>query len=1060
MLPPPNPPDETFRLASLRGLGILDTPPEERFDRVTRLAALVFEVPIALVSLVDANRQWFKSCIGLDVSETSREISFCGHAILSDEALVIPNALADAKFADNPLVTGPPDIRFYAGFPLGDANGQKLGTLCIIDRKPREFGTAQIEILRELAGMAMQELNSIGLESATQSLHEAQTRMQAITEAVVDGLITIDPGGAVTSFNSAAERIFGYARAEIVGQNVRVLMPEPYHAEHDGYLSRFLTTGEARVIGSGREVVGLRKDGSVFPMDLAVSETESGGERVFIGIVRDITERKRVEEERRKFFSMSLDMLCIAGFDGYFKDLNPAWEATLGYSLDELKAVPFIEVIHPDDHAATMAQVSTLGEGGTVVSFENRFRCADGSYRWFLWSATAEPLEGLIYAVARDVTERKHAENELADQAARLQDQAERLRKSEELYRSVISAMEEGVVVHDQDGSIGACNGSAERILGLTAAQITGRSPMDPRWRAVDTDGAPLPGGAHPAMLALRTGKACSGVVMGIHRPGGDLRWISVNARPLVRPGESKPYAAVASFADVTDRLAVERMKSEFVSMVSHELRTPLTSVRGALGLIASGTMGDLPEKPKRMLEIAVSNTDRLIRLINDILDIERMESGQVSLARHEIDAAALLDQAVETMQPLAERSGVTLHTASAGTRLWVDPDRILQTLTNLLGNAIKFSPPGGTVLASVDRDGDDVVFNVTDEGRGIPSDKLETIFERFQQVDASDSREKGGTGLGLAICRSIVEQHGGRIWAQSVVGEGSTFAFVLPALDRDAAVDDLPAPETSVREPGVATVLVCDDDDSVREVVQTQLEEHGYRVINAASGEQAVDLARLHRPDVVLLDLGLPGLSGWQTFEVLKAGPITEDIPIVIFSGTPPDVVGDAAGSGTPADWLTKPVDDRSLFETLERAISVDQRVRRVLLVEDDLDLARVLIETFARHGMEVVHAPTAAEAIELSQLTRPDIVVLDLVLPDGDGFSVVESLRLQDRLRSVPLVVYTAHDLDASERERLTLGTTQFLTKGRVSPDDFDRHVTALLNSIVGRSMERAGR
>jgi len=227
-------------------------------------------------------------------------------------------------------------------------------------------------------------------------------------------------------------------------------------------------------------------------------------------------------------------------------------------------------------------------------------------------------------------------------------------------------------------------------------------------------------------------------------------------------------------------------MKDEFVAVVSHELRTPLTAIRGSLGLIQNGATGTLSGKAQRWVEIAVTNTDRLGRLINDFLDIERIESGQVTMEKKLCDAAKLINQAAELMRNVAETSGITLVTSPVAACLWADPDRIMQILTNLLGNAIKFSSEGGTVELTAQLKGEQILFQVKDQGRGIPADKLETIFERFEQVDTSDSRAKGGTGLGLAICRSITRQHDGRIWAESNLGEGSTFLLTLPSWQGD----------------------------------------------------------------------------------------------------------------------------------------------------------------------------------------------------------------------------------------------------------------------------------
>ena len=223
-------------------------------------------------------------------------------------------------------------------------------------------------------------------------------------------------------------------------------------------------------------------------------------------------------------------------------------------------------------------------------------------------------------------------------------------------------------------------------------------------------------------------------------------------------------------------------MKDEFISTVSHELRTPLTSLRAALGLVTGGALDTRPQKMRQMLEIAIGNTDRLVRLVNDILDIERISSGNAELHSTMCSADDLLKRATELQHAAALKTGLKFHLAGNGVKVWADPDRILQALSNLISNAIKFSPPGGEITLSAHVvDAQEAQFDVHDQGRGIPEDKLENIFERFQQVDASDSRAMGGTGLGLAICRSIITQHGGHIWASSPPGDGATFHFTLP---------------------------------------------------------------------------------------------------------------------------------------------------------------------------------------------------------------------------------------------------------------------------------------
>lgn len=266
-----------------------------------------------------------------------------------------------------------------------------------------------------------------------------------------------------------------------------------------------------------------------------------------------------------------------------------------------------------------------------------------------------------------------------------------------------------------------------------------------------------------------------------IVRADGSVRVIHARGEVVMAP-DGTPLTMRGTGQDITERHDVERAKDEFISIVSHELRTPLTSIRCVLGMLAGGALGPLADEGRSMVEIAVANTDRVVRLINDILDIERIDSGTVDMRPQACDAAELIRRAVESVEQVADDAQVALTAAGEPTTLCADPDRVLQVLTNLISNAVKFSAADSTVHVSCAARGDEVLFEVADRGRGIPADKLAAIFERFQQVDASDAREHGGSGLGLAICRKIVERLGGRIWVDSELGAGSTFAFVVPA--------------------------------------------------------------------------------------------------------------------------------------------------------------------------------------------------------------------------------------------------------------------------------------
>ena len=344
----------------------------------------------------------------------------------------------------------------------------------------------------------------------------------------------------------------------------------------------------------------------------------------------------------------------------------------------------------------------------------------------------------------------------------------------------ILHSAADGIFGLDEEGRTTFANPAVLAITGYETADLVGNCVHD-FLQHTRLDGTPHRFKDSAIYATLHDGIVREAMEENFRRKDGTSFPVEYTVTPLREDGRQS--GAVVVFRDVSERHEVERLKDEFTAVISHELRTPLTSIRGSLGLLTSGVFGSLPEKGQRMLDIAVSNTDRLVRLINDILDIERIESGAVSMVRGSTSAAALMTQAGEVMETLADDAGVTLSVDPVTAELWADPDRIMQTLTNLLANAIKFSPEGATVWLRAERSGEEVLVSVADQGRGIPADRLDAIFERFQQVDSSDSRDKGGTGLGLPICRSIVHQHGGDIWVESTVGEGSTFFFTLPAL-------------------------------------------------------------------------------------------------------------------------------------------------------------------------------------------------------------------------------------------------------------------------------------
>jgi PAS domain S-box-containing protein len=761
--------------------------------------------------------------------------------------------------------------------------------------------------------------------------------------------------------------------------------------------------------------------------------------------------------------------------EGNFVFLNSAAVSLFGASQpEELLNKSILDFVHPNFKAEINTNIHQLKTiNNSIPLHEVQFLRLDGSVIDLEIVGAAFTYQGkpASQIVARDITQRKQTElalqqvnNELELRVAertvelitvnhQLQTELDERRRTQEALRisqnrfeGILSIADDAIISIDGNQKITLFNQGAEKIFGYTAQEVLGeRLDILLPLRYISAHRHHVGDFGKSVNSARRMGERQE--IFGRRKNG--LEFPAEASISRLDIGNECVYTVI--LRDITERKQVEKMKDEFVSVVSHELRTPLTSIHGSLGMLASGLLPTDSEQGKRLLQIATDSTERLVRLINDILDIERIESGKVKMERETCNVSDLIDSAVNIMQPLADKAGVILSITDVSLELWADPDRIVQTLTNLLSNAIKFSVPGATVWLKAEKHDQEILFTVQDTGRGIPTDKLDSIFERFQQVDSSDSRNHDGTGLGLAICKSIVQQHNGNIWVDSVLGEGSTFYFTLPIIEPPVIEIDHQSLLKSARITPQYTplVLVCDDDPTILTELEKLLQKGGYRVITVENGEEAIAQAVKAQPDVIILDLLMPGMNGWQTMAVLKTREDTQNIPIVICS------VYKQNKTHSPntdfADWVSKPVKEKSLLDSLKQVIAEHSKQIKILIVEDDNDLADLLVTLFERHDIETFLAKTGREAIQLSQEINPDLIILDLILPESDGFAVVDWLKQHNQLYSIPVVVYSAKDLDEIERDRLKLGHTEFLTKGRVTTQEFEQKVIDLLQRIT---------
>jgi PAS domain S-box-containing protein len=586
----------------------------------------------------------------------------------------------------------------------------------------------------------------------------------------------------------------------------------------------------------------------------------------------------------------------------------------------------------------------------------------------------------------------------------------------------ILQAVDQAVYGIDPEGFVTFANPAAARLLGEDVEDLVGRD-FHATYHATRADGSASPWEECPSHDALTRGVRRRVQRDLVHRRDGTPVEVELTAVPLDVGGEV--VGAVVTLSDISARRAVERLKDEFVSVVSHELRTPLTSIRGSLGLLASGRFGELPAQGGRLVDIALQNTERLVRLVNDILDLERIETGHQELHRRTGPLGPVLEAARDGVAGAAEARGVQVRVAGGDVVASVDHDLMVRALVNLAGNAVKFSPDGATVELEALRGDGEVLVQVRDTGRGIPEDKLQRVFERFEQVDASDARDKGGTGLGLAITRSIVERHGGTVSVSSQEGVGSTFTVQLPG---PASLSWTPQ------------VVLVDDDPSVVELLGTALSQLGVRSTACATAGEAVQLVRRLHPSLVVLDVSLEDGTGFDVVAALRGDPATAATPLVVSTVRELDseererlVLGPTrfapkgvSGGDVVSRGRRRRARPRAGHRRRGRRMS-----RTVVLVDDEDDIREVAALSLSLQGWEVVAVTSGTEAVEAVAAARPDAVLLDVMMPGQDGPATLAALHRDERTSDVPVVFLTAKTQAREKQALLAMGAAGVLEK-----------------------------
>ncbi len=693
-----------------------------------------------------------------------------------------------------------------------------------------------------------------------------------------------------------------------------------------------------------------------------IQRGEDGAARRMIGVNWDTTERKQAEDERDRFFTMSLDMLGIAGLDGHFKRLNPAWSKILGYTEAELMAEPFLSFVHPEDRAATQDVFEGMSAGNALVDFENRYRARDGAYRWLEWKAAVSVEQGLVYSAARDVTQRKEnvaallrmrdeLEERVKERTFELGAANEGLLRQKTILEAQGDASIDGILIVSEAGEVVFSNRRFAEMWGFPVELID--AGLDAGLLDFVLDKVEDP----QAFIARVT-------YLYEHQDEQSQEEISLkDGRTFDRHGaavrgtDGTNYGWVWFFHDLTERKLAEvlireakeeaeranQAKSGFLSRMSHELRTPLNAILG-FGQILEMHAETYSEKDQDNIAQILKAGRHLLSLINEVLDIARIEAGYLSLSLEPTPAGSVVQEALDLVRPLAAARNIRLENEvigdNAARHLLADQQRLKQVLLNLLSNAVKYNREGGTVFVSCEitesapilREGirheGTLRFLVRDTGAGLSPEDISKLFVSFERLGAARTQIEG-TGIGLTLCKRLVEAMDGQVGVESELGVGSTFWVEMPLvaspLEHDAhAIEEetgWKAARAAATLEGVKTILYIEDNLSNIKLIERALSEQNYsiKLLTAMQGSVGLELAAQHAPDLILLDMHLPDITGDAVLGHLKTDAATQKIPVVVLSADATPSRVERLLSGGAEAYLTKPLDLKRFFQVVE---------------------------------------------------------------------------------------------------------------------------------------------
>lgn len=745
----------------------------------------------------------------------------------------------------------------------------------------------------------------------------SQAWLAAILEATPDAIVVVaSHDGQIVTVNAQAERLFGYERDELIGQSVDLLLPQGTRAEHRQHRQAFAADPRLRAMGAGLELVARRKDGHEIPVEISLSPLPTPAGLYVVSAIRDVTAKRQLDQERAHLAAIvasSGDAIIGTLLTGEITSWNSAAERLYGYPASEAVGRSVSMLLPPDQMPQVEDILDRIRHGETIDSLQAIRITRDG--RRITVALTISPVRdhnGEVIGAAtivRDLTQR------LRDEAALHENQAR--------FSGAFASAAIGMALVGLDGRFLQVNPSLCQLLGYSGEELQAMSfqvithPDDLEADLVQVQRL-LDGDIPSYSLEKRY----------LHQSGAVV-WTLLSVS-LVRDEAGTPLYFVSQVQDVTRTREAERLREEFVSTVSHELRTPLTSIAGYVDLLLEGAGGELSSATEHFLTIVQQNSRRLAALVNDLLDMSRIEAGKIDLRQEEIDLVAVLHEVIAsfTLQFEAKHQHVRVELPEALPPIWADPQRSVQIFTNLISNAHKYTAEGGSIAISAEVETDAVRVDVADTGIGMSAEEQEQIFTRFFRASRRAARAERGTGLGLAITHALVELHGGAISVRSALGEGTLISVLLPT--RAARPASLPeeAPSTAgvaapaARHSASGRILVVEDDLDVGNLLCEYLRLEGYETTLAATVELAIASVLQSPPDLITLDLNLTDGVGWSILDRLRAAGVALP-PVVVVSILPENGYGRPLGV---VDVLAKPISGSVLRDRVANALAATE--------------------------------------------------------------------------------------------------------------------------------------